>query len=500
MKTAVAYTRVSSDDQIKGTSLGTQLAEIKTYCERHDITILSHYEDAGESAKTADRPGLIKALDDCRKKKASFLIVHRLDRLSRNATDGLAIRAKLASHQTQLLSVSEPISDDPAGQFMSAIMFASAQFDNDIRSARSRSGMTATTAKGGWNYHAPYGFKIARRADGLPVLEISSPDASRLTTLLKTYASGASSLTATIAGFKALGLDRGKANRIFHEPIYGGIIRTRLSNSDILAAFPGYVTPQTWYKLEARYAEDKRKPRRDKPSHVGFHLSLCTCSVCGSRLKGSNSRSKNGRLYPYYRCPQGHANIRAADLVNATEDAIATLAVISEKLAKSIEIALDFMLKKGNDLKRVEHQRIKDIESYKDKLSKLAEKYIDGDFDQPTYKALQAKYNGKIAELEQNAVEIVDPQSYFDRAVLIFNTFKNIRDVWRKMDSASQKRLLLALPVPPRYNPDSKKVELDFDQAGVDKNAFSPSNVQMAPLARLMSHLEAISETLKGAA
>ena len=483
METAIAYTRVSSDDQVRGTSLGTQLAEIKTYCERHDITILTHYEDAGESAKTADRPGLINALGECRKCKASFLIVHRLDRLSRNATDGLAIRAKLAEHKTQLLSVSEPVSDDPAGQFMSAIMFASAQFDNDIRSARSKSGMTATTAKGGWNYHAPYGFKNARRADGLPVLEISSPDASRMSTLLKTYASGASSLKATIAGFKAIGLECGKAYRIFHEPIYGGIIRTRLSNSDILAAFPGYVTPQTWYKLEARYADDKRKPRRDKPSNIGFHLSLCTCSVCGARLKGSNSRSKNGKLYPYYRCPKGHASIKATDLTNATEDAIATLAEISEKLAKAIELATNYLLKKGNDLKKVEHQRIKDIGSYKDKLSNLAEKYIDGDIDQATYKALQAKYNGKIAELEQNAVEEYDPQSYFDRAVLIFNTFRNIRNVWRTMNSESQKRLLLTLPAPPRYNPDSKKVELNFDQSGIDKNAVSDANVKMAPLA-----------------
>ena len=358
-------------------------------------------------------------MDECRKRKAAFFIVHRLDRLSRNATDGLAIRAKLASHKTQILSVSEPVSDDPAGQFMTSIMFATAQFDNDIRSARSRSGMTATTAKGGWNYHAPTGFKIARRSDGLPVLEISSPDASRLSTLLKTYASGASSLTATIAGFKAMGFDRGKANRIFHEPIYGGIIRTRLSNSDILAAFPGYVTPQTWYKLEARYADDKRKPRRDKPSNAGFHLSLITCSVCGSRLKGSNARSKNGCLYPYYRCPNGHANIKASDLINATEEAIATLATISQKLATAIEVATNYLLKKGNDLKRVEHQRIKDISSYRDKLSNLAEKYIDGDFDQATYKALQAKYNGKLAELGQNELKNADPQTYYDRTVAL---------------------------------------------------------------------------------
>ena len=481
MTTAVAYTRVSSDDQIRGTSLSTQLSEIKTYCDRHDINIVKHYEDAGESAKTADRPGLISALDECRKRKATYLIVHRIDRLSRNAADGLAIRAKLSSHKTQLVSVSEPVSDEPAGQFMSAIMFAAAQFDNDIRSARSRSGMSATTAKGGWAWKSPHGFRLERREDGLPILSIVAQDAPRLTALLESYALGRSTLTATISGLHTFGLDRTKANKVFHQPIYGGIIRSRLAQVDILAAFPSFITPEQWYKLEARYAEDKRRPRRDKPSLNGFHLSLCTCSVCGSRLKGSNAKSHGGKLYPYYRCPKGHANLRAATLAEAIEEAISSLTGMSEKLAKAIDLATQYLRKTGNDLKKVEQRKNAEVKNYRDKLSTLAEKYIDAEIDQITYKSLQVKYNSKIAELEANSLKIADPQNYFDRAVALVNTFKNIRDVWRTMDSASQRNLLMAFPTPPRYHPDTKKVELDFDQAGIDKTAQGALGAQMAP-------------------
>jgi len=483
MKTAIVYTRVSSDDQIKGTSLATQLAEIKSYCTREEINILDHYEDAGESAKTADRPGLIKALDTCKKKKADFLVVHRLDRLSRNATDGLAIRARLAANKTQLVSVSEPVSDEPAGQFMSAIMFAAAQFDNDVRSARSRSGMSATAMKGGWTYHAPYGFKVTRREDGLPILSISLPDAPRLRSLLKAYANGRSTLTATIRDFKAIGFDRGKANRIFHEPVYGGLIRSKLSKDDILAAFDGYITPEEWYRLEARYEEDKRQPRRDKPSEKGFYLSVCTCTVCGTRLKGSFSRSKNKRLYAYYRCPNGHVNLKSEELETAVEDTLADLAKLSVTLKDAIALAVDYLRKTGHDFQKVEHQRQQEIRTYKNKLSTLAEKYVEGDIDQAVYKSLKAKYHGKIGELEQKSIETEDSQSYFDRAVAVVERFKNIRGIWRNMEIDARKSLLLTLKQPFSYNPETGKVEHHFDQAGIAKIDFSKSNVQMAPLA-----------------
>jgi DNA invertase Pin-like site-specific DNA recombinase len=483
MKTAIVYTRVSSDDQIKGTSLATQLAEIKAYCSRHEIEIIEHYEDAGESAKTADRPGLIKALDACKKKKADFLVVHRLDRLSRNATDGLAIRARLAANKTELLSVSEPLSTEPAGQFMSTIMFAAAQFDNDVRSARSRSGMSATAVKGGWTYHAPYGFKVSRREDGLPILSISLPDASRLKSLLKAYAQGKSTLTATIHGFKAMGFDRGKANRIFHEPIYGGIIRSKLSTDDIIAAFDGYITPEEWYRLEARYAEDKRSPRRDKPSEKGFYLSVCTCTICGSRLKGSFSRSKNKRLYGYYRCPKGHVNLRAEALEAAVEDALAELAGVSVQLRSAIGLAVDYLRKTGHDFQKVEHHRQQEIRTYKTKLSKIAESLIDGDIDKPVYQSLRAKYLGKIAELEQKDIETDNSQIYFERAVFLVDSFKNIRGLWKNMLLEDRKALLLTLKRPLAYNPESEKVEHLFDQAGIARIDFSKPNVQMAPLA-----------------
>ncbi len=464
---AIAYTRVSSDDQIKGTSLGTQLAEIKTYCAHHDLRIAGHFEDAGESAKTADRPGLIQALDACRKLKADLLVVHRLDRLSRNASDGLAIRAKLATHGCRLVSVSEPVSEEPAGQFLSTIMFAAAQFDNDIRSARSRSGMSATLLKGGWVWMAPDGFKQARRPDGLPVLEISHQDAPKLTALLTTYASGSSSLEATIRGFHAIGFDRVKASTIFRQPIYGGIIRTKLSKVDIQAAFPGFITPELWYKLESRYAVDKRQPRRDKPS-ADFPLTLCACSVCGSRLKGSNARSATGRLYAYYRCPGGHVNLKAGDLDAAVCEALGGLAYLAGKLKTAVELAVAHLQSRAKDKAKAETKREKEAAALRVKLATLAERYIEGDIDKPTYRNLQTKYNTALAGIQAEGLQSDNSLEMLGQACEIVERFKSIRAVWDNMDAEHKKKLLQTIGKPVIYDVQNKKVELGSDQFCID--------------------------------
>lgn len=483
MKTAVAYTRVSSDDQVRGTSLETQFEEIREYCKRNDIALLSHWQDAGESAKTADRPGLIKALGECKRRRPSFFIVHRIDRLSRNATDGLAIRAKLRSYNTQILSVTEPVSDDPAGQFMTSVFFAVSQFDNDIRAARSRMGMSAVAAKGGWSCSAPWGFRTARNADGLPVLEIAHPGAHKLAAILRAYAEGGGTLRGAVAELKAMGFDRGKASRIFREPVYGGIIRNKLLQNDVIAAFPGIITPAAWYKLERRYLQDRMKPRRDKPSGQGFVLTVCVCGECGARLKGSNARSKGGRLYPYYRCPNRHINIRAADLDEAVGEALHVLVTFSRKLHKACDLAVKHYVKTSKSLMRVEHSRNRELNKYRTKLASLTESFIDGDVDRQTYKVLQAKYNGKIADLEQCSLLDVDPRDYLNRAVRLVETFRDIRFFWHKIDPKVKKSLLLSLPNPPKVNPVSKKVELDFDQAGVDKMRFLEADEKLVPLA-----------------
>jgi len=55
----IAYLRVSTDKQAdRGVSLDAQRAKVNAYAELYDLDLADVIVDAGESAKSLDRPGL----------------------------------------------------------------------------------------------------------------------------------------------------------------------------------------------------------------------------------------------------------------------------------------------------------------------------------------------------------------------------------------------------------------------------------------------------------
>ena len=59
----IAYLRVSTDKQAdRGVSLDAQRAKATAYAQLYDFDLLDLIVDAGESAKSLDRPGLKRAL------------------------------------------------------------------------------------------------------------------------------------------------------------------------------------------------------------------------------------------------------------------------------------------------------------------------------------------------------------------------------------------------------------------------------------------------------
>ena len=56
----IIYTRVSSDEQIKGTSLDFQEEICRNYCKDRGIEVLAVFREEGASAKSADRKEFLK--------------------------------------------------------------------------------------------------------------------------------------------------------------------------------------------------------------------------------------------------------------------------------------------------------------------------------------------------------------------------------------------------------------------------------------------------------
>ena len=165
MAGAVIYIRVSTKEQTENLSLPTQLRACEEYCRREGLEVLERFKEEGESAKTVDRTELQRLLTFCRthKDRAHFVVVFNLTRFARDKYDHFALRSHLQSLGISLRSATEPIDDTSTGKLMEGVLAAFAQFDNDVRSDRTRAGMKAALELGRWVFLAPLGYMNAPR-------------------------------------------------------------------------------------------------------------------------------------------------------------------------------------------------------------------------------------------------------------------------------------------------------------------------------------------------
>src|SRR3989344_4399887 len=165
-KNDIIYIRVSSKEQIETFSLSNQEKFCRELSERDGYDVLGVWKEEGESAKTANRTQLqlMMRFAEKNKKRISRLVVYKVDRLSRDTADYLAIKTFFKKLGISVVSATEKLEDTPGGKFYETLLSAAAQFDNDVRSQRTLEGMKARLLKGLWSSVAPWGYSNTRDA------------------------------------------------------------------------------------------------------------------------------------------------------------------------------------------------------------------------------------------------------------------------------------------------------------------------------------------------
>ncbi len=143
--TYVGYYRVSTDRQGRsGLGLDAQRSAVAGYLDGGNWTLLDTFTEV-ESGRRNDRPELAKALDLCRRRKAT-LVIAKLDRLARN----VAFIANLMDADVDVVAVDMP----EANRFTLHIMAAMAEHEAALVSQRTKAALKAAKARGralGWS-------------------------------------------------------------------------------------------------------------------------------------------------------------------------------------------------------------------------------------------------------------------------------------------------------------------------------------------------------------
>ncbi len=135
----VAYFRVSTTKQgINGLGMDAQRNAVLHYLDGGKWKLLAEFAEV-ETGKRNDRQELAKAIDLCRKEKAT-LVIAKLDRLARNA----AFLLNLRDSGIDFVAVDMPHAD----KFTVGIMALVAEKERDLISQRTKDGLAAAKRRG----------------------------------------------------------------------------------------------------------------------------------------------------------------------------------------------------------------------------------------------------------------------------------------------------------------------------------------------------------------
>jgi len=462
MKRAVLYLRVSTAEQVEGTSLETQERACCEHCTRTDVEIVDKFIDKGESAKTADRPEFQRMVRFCSdaKNRIDHVVVYRIDRLARNNHDFAVYGGLLAKYNVTLQSATEPISDDPTGRFMQTILSAIAELDNDIRGQRAKDGMMRVAEKGGWAFKAPLGYVNARDQEGLPILLEHPTQGPMIKHVFDLALKGIHTLseiqtTMNNRGWKTVygsKLYVQLVHKILTKPIYCGRITGKLvGGTTIKARFMGIVDETTYDRVQQILSGSGHAAIPHTRNNVEFPLrKFVKCKTCGWPLTGSFSTGRNGNKHPYYHCRNKAClavNTRKGVMEEDFRNLLAQVSLFTvPRLALFKDMVLTHWQLRHAEAITDKARQQKRAEEMETMQRKLLDKLLAGVLSDAVYQAKTAELSAEIAICRAQSNDASEDEVDIEAVMAVADSvFRNTAMLWERLSIADRQRFQLLL-------------------------------------------------------
>ena len=318
---AAAYARYSSDNQ-REESIEAQLRAIREYAARSGYEIVNEYVDEARSATTDNRPAFQRMIADADQFKA--IIVHKLDRFSRDRYNSAIYRRQLKKKGVSLVSVLENLDGSPESIILESVLEGMAEYYSRNLAREVMKGMRETA------YQCKHtGGKPPLGYDVLPdkSYSINEREAEAVRLIFKMYAAGRG-YKEIIDALNAAGMTT-KTGNAFGKNSLSDILRNekytgtfvfnraaakvdgRRNNhaskdgSDVVripGGIPKIVDDDTWRAVKRRLSDNVRKAS-NKAKVVYLLRGKLRCAECGAIMTGSGKSSKRtGHTIYYYLC------------------------------------------------------------------------------------------------------------------------------------------------------------------------------------------------------
>lgn len=426
MKTAAAYIRVSTEDQVEF-SPDSQLKRIQEYAKHNNILLLEDhiYVDEGISGKqTKHREAFNRMIGIAKTKPKPFdvILVWKFSRFARNREDSIVYKSMLRKQcDIQVVSISESLGDDKTSILIEALIEAMDEYYSINLAEEVRRGMTEKASRGGIVSAPPVGYKIQ---DGIYVPDDCAP---LIHDLFVDFVGG-SGYRSLAKKYGDLGLRTTRGNMpdnrfveyIIRNPVYIGKIRwcadgrgaskrdyDNPGNIIVDGDHEPIITEDIWNKAQDRVKDIKRKygryQRNDQPCE--FMLKgLLRCSNCGATLTHLSTQCPSMQCHNYSRgkCSVSHC----LSIAKANKAVIAALQEAADN--KSFRIDPDRSSKAVN----TNYEQL--LQKERAKLERAKAAYINGIDTVDEYAKTKRNIQHNIDRIQAEAAKESADETAFD--------------------------------------------------------------------------------------
>ena len=436
MGNAIIYTRVSTKSQAEeGYSLASQEKDCRAFAIYHNYNIVKVFIEQGESAKTQARTELQKLLKYCmeKKKEIDALIIWKIDRLSRDAGDYHQLTKFFEKLNIKLLFARENNDEMAEGKLIRNLMGVIAQFENDQKAERVTAGMKEAFKQGKWLWRAPKGY-IYENGKVFP----DPQTAPIITKIFERFSTGLYQQTQLIDFAKKnnIKIQPSMMSEMLRNPFYIGYMpKNKWSNEPIRGSFEPIVSEKVFNKVQTILSGKKPIIGGYSRNNPSFPLrQYITCPNCNQPLTASNSKGRNQK-YSYYHCYNKDCSINfripTDRLHTAFVQHLQNIKPATEFMELFKAIVTDIYKEKRVDEEKQKNALRDNIETLKDKKSKLIDFKIDGTISQEDYDFKSAQITMQLQEYEFQLANIMDIGSDMEKCLkYACSVISNLDEFW----------------------------------------------------------------------
>lgn len=428
MKTAAAYIRVSTDDQVEY-SPASQFEKIREYAKRNNYILPDEYiyVDEGISGRhTAKRAAFNEMIGTAKQKPKPFdaILLWKFSRFARNREDSIVYKSMLRKQcGIDVISISENVGDDKMSVLIEALIEAMDEYYSINLSEEVKRGMNEKASRGEAVSIPSFGYYIK---DGK---YYPDPETSHVVKKIYNDFLSGKGMRTIAAEINDSGYRTRRGNRfenrtikyILQNPVYIGKIRwTPTGKADHRSQSPDtliidgthepIIDSDMWDQVQKKInaMPTTKYMRQSNPKEPFMLQGLVRCSACGATLtRSANHSSLQCYAYAHGKCKTSHSI------------SIKKINKLLLSLIENASLTGDFKLEM-NPVK-VNH-RVKDfsamIAKENKKLERIRDAYENEVYTLEEYKNSRAQIMNRIEELNKQQNIIVSPDEKAKRKII----------------------------------------------------------------------------------